>query len=97
MERVFVSHPYADDPEANKIKAEKICKDLLAGGMLPVSPLHLFSFMDDDTPREAIMEVCFDLIDKCDAVYVYGRSDGCRKEAEYAIMTGKPMRYFGGV
>ncbi|MGB9813517.1 MAG: DUF4406 domain-containing protein [Thermovenabulum sp.] len=91
MRKVFISHPYKDDPEGNKKKVDKICRGLT--GVLPISPLHLFSFMDSDNNREEIMEVCYKLIDICDEVWVYGDSEGCRKEAEYAKKTGKTVVY----
>ncbi len=36
--RIFVSHPYADNPEPNRAKAEKICRDLVKEGHLPFEP-----------------------------------------------------------
>lgn len=89
--RVFVSHPYADNPIGNKIKANRICKNLLKQGCLPISPLHLFSYMDDDENREEILQFCYELIDKCDIVHIYGDSDGCRKEHDYAYQMGKEV------
>lgn len=91
MKRVFVSHPFASDPKRNREKADIICRDLVRQGVLPISPLHLFSFMDDDGEREKILQVCFKLIDICDEVWVYGDSEGCRKEREYALSIGKSV------
>jgi hypothetical protein len=90
MKRVFISHPYKDDPERNKKRVDNICRELAEkGDILPISPLHLFSFMEDDDSREEILQVCFRLIDICDEVWVYGDSDGCRKERAYALSQGK--------
>jgi hypothetical protein len=36
-------------------------------------------------------QVCFGLIDICDEVWVYGDSEGCRKERGYAISIGKSV------
>jgi len=92
MKRVFISHPYKDDPERNKKRVDNICRELAEkGDILPISPLHLFSFMEDDDSREEILQVCFRLIDICDEVWVYGDSDGCRKERDYAISRGKKV------
>jgi len=30
--KVFVSHPFAGDPEGNRVKVDKICKQLEADG-----------------------------------------------------------------
>lgn len=96
MKRVFVSHPYKNDPEGNKKRADAICKELAEKkDILPISPLHLFSFMVDDEKREEILQVCFRLIDICDEVWIYGDSEGCRKEAEYARRVGEVVRVYG--
>jgi nucleoside 2-deoxyribosyltransferase len=89
--KVFVSHPFADNPVLNRKKVDKICKDLVKQGFIPISPLHLFSFYEDDSDREEILQFCYKLIDNCDIVHIYGDSEGCRKEHGYAVLTGKPV------
>ncbi len=112
MKRVFISHPYKDDPKGNKKRVDTICRELAERegkrvdticrelaereGIFPISPLHLFSFMEDDLQREEILQVCFRLIDICDEVWVYGDSEGCRKEREYALSRGKKVLKKGG-
>ena len=92
VKRVFISHPFSSDPEGNRVRVDIICHDLAKQGILPISPLHLFSFMEDDLQREEILQVCFRLIDICDEVWVYGDSEGCRREAKYAKSVGKPVK-----
>ena len=92
MKRVFISHPFSSDPEGNRVRVDIICHDLAKQGILPISPLHLFSFMENDDNREEILQVCFRLIDICDEVWIYGDSEGCRSEAKYAKSVGKPVR-----
>ena len=89
--KVFVSHPYADNPIENKKKVDTICRDLLKQGFIPISPLHLFSFYDEDADREEILQICYRLIDISDIVYIYGMSSGCMSEHGYAVLTGKPV------
>ncbi len=89
MKRVFISHPFTSDPEGNRVRVDIICHDLVKQGILPISPLHLFSFMQDDLQREEILQVCFRLIDICDEVWIYGDSEGCRKERGYALSQRK--------
>ena len=90
MKRVFISHPYKDNPTGNKKRVDTICRELAErDDILPISPLHLFSFMEDDLQREEILQVWFGLIDICDEVWVYGDSEGCRKERAYALSQGK--------
>ena len=90
----FISHPYADNPTQNKIKVDKVCKYWAKKGIIPISPLHLFSFYEDDSNRDEIMNVCYKLIDIADVVFVYGDSEGCRLEKAYAEKTGKPVFVF---
>lgn len=83
----FISHPYQDNPEENKKKNEAICKQILNENpdVIPISPLSLFSFINEDTEiRDDIMNVCFKLIDLCDEFWSYGKSEGCDMELAYA-------------
>ena len=91
---VFISHPYSDDPVGNKEKVDKICRYWVKQGVIPISPLHLFSFYDNDTDRNTIMEICYHLIDKCDLVFMYGDSLGCTMEREYAEDNDKKVVIF---
>jgi histidyl-tRNA synthetase len=86
MKKVFISHPFSKNMLINKMNVEKICQEI--NGVIPISPLHLFSFMKDDKLRNEILKVCFQLIDLCDEVWVYGNSEGCNKEVEYANTKG---------
>lgn len=90
----FISHPYSASPEKNKKRVEKACKYWIKKGVVPISPLHLFSFYENDKEREKIMEFCYRLIDNVDVVFVYGDSEGCRLEREYAESIGKPVMMF---
>ena len=92
MKWVFVSHPYKDDPKGNKKRVDAICRELAErDDILPISPLHLFSFLENDDKREEILQVCFRLIDISDEVWIYGNSEGCRKEKMYALLKGKKV------
>ena len=96
VKRVFISHPYKDEPKGNKKRVDTICRELAEkDDIIPISPLHLFSFMENDDKREEILQVCFRLIDICDEVWIYGDSEGCRMELEYARSIGKVVRMYG--
>ena len=87
MNRVFISHPYSDNPELRLKQNDYICRNL-SDEILPISPLHLFAFEYDDSRREEILQVCFDLIDMCDEVWFYnynGLSKGQICELHYAM------------
>ena len=90
MKKVFISHPYANDPEGNKKKVDRICKRIINkdNNIIPISPLHLFSFMEDDSYRKEILDTCYKLIKFCDELWVYGDSDGCNKEVKFAKKNG---------
>ena len=90
----FISHPYSQSPEKNKAKVEKICKYWVRQGVIPISPLHLFAFYENDDEREKIMEFCYRLIDNVDVVLKYGNSEGCLLERRYAESIGVPVLLF---
>ena len=46
---------------------------------------------EDDDNRKKYTEVCFRLIDICDEVWIYGDSEGCKKERKYALSRGKKV------
>lgn len=96
MKKVFISHPFASDPEGNREKEKKICTYLLRKGYLPISPLHLFSYVDKETHeiRGEIMKICFNLIDLADEVFMFGDSEGCKEEELYALSKGKKIVKF---
>lgn len=90
MKKVFISHPYADNPTCNKVKVDRICKEIVKKdtGILPVSPLHLFSFLDNDNNSTDIMDVCKHMICFCDEIWMYGDSKGCIQEYKHAKKLG---------
>jgi hypothetical protein len=92
MKRVYISHPFSGDIEGNRKKVEMICRELnRRGEVLPVSPVHLFSHMDDDSKREEVLAVCLDLVEMVDELWVFGDSAGCREEVEMAERIGLPV------
>ena len=100
MERVFISHPYSDKPRLRLKQVESICRSL-ENDILPISPLHLFSFEDNDKRRKEILQVCFNLIDMCDEVWFYMYGDGCPyqrlsegQQVEFDYVSNK--KFYGG-
>lgn len=93
MKKVFISHPLSDDIEEYRKKVNEICKEIMEEhhNILPISPLHLFSFIEEETDdlREEIMKVCYSLIDDCQEVWIYiydfKKSKGQRKEFVYTL------------
>lgn len=113
VKTIFISHPFSDNPKEYREKVEKICKDIIKNNpskeeatennpvILPISPLHLFSFMEEDGDyREKIMEVCYFLIWFTDEtwIYIYGlnKSTGQVKENNYALEIDKNVVFKRG-
>ena len=108
MKLQFVSHPYSDDPELRKQQVDKICKELLGEGILPISPLHQFSFVDEETPaiRERILSWCkmqmlnvsvYNIHNDIAPVRVYeypkGLSDGQLEEYQFCLEDDIEMEF----
>lgn len=95
MKRIFVSHPLYSEgsiPE-NFMAAEDICLEIIEQGDIPISPLHLFSHVQDETPelRVEILEVCKRMIEMCDEVWSYGNQGGCALEKTWAQQCSIPV------
>lgn len=92
MKKVFISHPFSSDPEVNRERVEKICRQIVSNNdnILPISPLHLFGYLNKEKSyREDIMETCYKLIDISDEVWLYiydmESSKGQHDERIYAL------------
>ena len=100
MIKVFISHPFASNPELYKEKVNKICQSIIYNhdDILPISPLHLWSFMHTDKGyREEILDYCKYMIDGCNEVfmYVYNNriTEGQKIELDYALKKRKNIRF----
>lgn len=97
MKKVFISHPYSGNEEENFKRVDSICKSIERDydDVLPISPLHLWSFMSEDGKyRNDILTFCFRIIDNCDKVlfYKYDKfSEGQQAELRYSREIGKPI------
>lgn len=90
---IFISHKFSDDPDTNRKNVDKICKYWYKKGYIPISPLHLFSYMNYENldDRDLIMKVCYYLILLCPTIAVYHQSEGCRLEEAFAELSGKTI------
>ena len=84
---IYISHPYGGKEE-NKRKIESIVTELSKQYtyITFVSPVHCFGFTYDTLPYERGLDMCLDLLSKCDKMYVYGdwkNSRGCTAEVLY--------------
>lgn len=94
--RVYVCHPFRDDPVRNAERVRDICVELVDEGFLPLAP-HLFlpQILDETIDREVAMRLCLELLDDCDEVRVYGPdiTDGMREEIARAEARGLKVAY----
>ncbi len=96
MKRAFISHPFRDNPVANRRKIADICRKIAETqpDVMPVSPVHAFSYLDDAIHRQLAIGYCLELLELCDEVWMYGdwqKSEGCVKEFVHAWRLNKPI------
>jgi hypothetical protein len=94
--RVYVCHPFHDDPTRNVERVRDICVALLREGVLPVAPqLYLPQFISEETDRDLALRICLELLGDCDEVRVYGRriTDGMRLELDRARALGIALTF----
>ncbi len=97
--RIYVCHPYSDDPEGNVVRVREICRALTDSGYLPIAPhLYLPQFVDEKTERERALSLCLELVVTCDEVRVYGGrvTAGMRREIEHAEARAIQVRFVDG-
>ncbi len=101
MKRIFISHPlYSEgDVAENFCKVHDICREILEAGDLPISPIHLFSFIEEETKEQriSILAYCERLMTTCDEFYSYGNRGGCLVEKMMALERGLKITNKGGM
>jgi len=96
-ELIFLSHPFVDDPVANKKRVDFLAKEIRSNNpnALILSPLHSFSYFDTDDMRDAIMYECYEMIERADTCvfiqYDGFLSSGQSDEILYAEMLDKDI------
>ena len=101
MKWVYIVYPF-QEKEENRKKIDQICRAVARMGYLPVSPVHTFSFLNDDIleERHRALNLRQELIKICDQVWLFGdwrKSEGCRLEVRAAQGAGIPLIDFGVV
>lgn len=85
---IYVSHPYGGKEE-NKQAVEDIIRKLAVDNPQHtyISPIHCFGFMYNDVSYESGLDMCLNLLNKCDKMVVCGdweSSKGCTAEVLFA-------------
>lgn len=86
---IYVSHPYGG-LEENKLRIEEIIRELqrLYPEEIFVSPVHCFGFLYDIVDYECGLNMCLELLCRCDSMLVFGNymtSTGCKAEVKFAV------------
>lgn len=96
-ELIFLSHPFADGPVANKKRVDFLAKEIRSNNpnAIILSPLHSFSYFDTDDMRDAIMHECYMMIERADTCvfiqYDGFLSSGQSDEIKYATELDKDI------
>lgn len=101
MKKVYIAHPLRGaDREKNVEEVTKICKKVveLFPDVLPVSPIHAFSFLDNcgAEGEKKALELCLELLRTCDEAWFFGEwqnSVGCRAEYDAACSRNYIKRF----
>ena len=96
---VYICSPYAGDIENNVSAARDYCRFAVGCGCIPLAAHLLYpQFMNDADPEERKLALFFGkiLMDKCDEVWVFGKtmSPGMKAEHDRAVRRGSRVRYF---
>ena len=94
--RVYVCHPFANDPAGNIERVRTISQFLIDDGALPIAPhLYLPQLVDETTGREQALALCLELLATCDEVRVFGElvTEGMERELREAKRLGIPARF----
>jgi len=94
--KVYVCHPFSNDPAGNAKDIAFICGGIVEKGALPIAPqLYLPAFMDEVTQREQVLAFCLELLADCDLVLAFGTpTAGMQRELDFARSRGIPVRHF---
>jgi len=100
MKKIYVAHPFQGKRE-NMQAITHICQRLVRFGVMPISPVHSFSFLSDKVPedREKALEFCEKLLGSADEIWFFGacvNSEGCKRECKAAIMKSMFIRVVTG-
>ena len=100
MKKVYVAHPFQGKRESMQAITH-ICQRLVKFGIMPISPVHAFSFLNDKVPedREQALRFCEELIDTADEVWFFGdfnKSEGCMREWDAVMQEFRCIRVVTG-
>ena len=95
MKKIYIAHPFQGKKQ-NKEAITHICRALVKMGIMPISPIHAFSFLHDNIKSERLkaLDFCCELVETADELWLFGdweRSDGCLVERNVALLELVPI------
>jgi hypothetical protein len=111
MKKVYIAHPLRGDTDRthpnykivfdNVEAVDRICRTITETypDVLPLSPVHAFSFLKVFSEDDKAIEMCLKLLALADGLWVFGdweNSEGCRIEIQRARELGIPICYGKG-
>ena len=94
---LYIAHPLRGNVKENIEKVTSICKKIaLEDKVIPLSPIHAFSFMPTEGNQIQVMWYCINLLSKANEMWVFGdwmSSEGCRMEVNYARLNNIPIKF----
>jgi hypothetical protein len=101
MKTVYICSPLSAGTPAgvgqNIRRAKQYSRYAMTHGCVPYAPHLIFpQFCSEAEDREAVLEMCCQMVMRCDEVWVFGRetSAGMAREIETAHRFNKPVRRF---
>lgn len=93
---IYISHIF-QNKEENKQKVEVIVRKLAKEypEHTYLSPIHAVGFMYDDFDYDTGLNMCLEVLKRCDMMYVYGdwkNSRGCKAEIKFCEENGIPYK-----
>lgn len=89
---LYLSHPFTTGDMKKNIKHATKCLYELTNrykkDYVIISPIHAYGTLDGQLNYEDGLDLCIDLLSKCDAIVMAGNyftSRGCKEELEYAL------------
>ena len=95
MKRVYIAHPFRDNPTDNLEKVKTYIKLAAEKGYLPLCALPVFGQFYGQVEEGYVMKACFEMIDIADEIWMCGdwlNSQGCAEEYKHAARHGKIIR-----
>ena len=94
---VYICSPYSGDTKTNTARTREYCRFAVDEGHVPVAPHLMFpQFMDEEKERELALQMDLVLLEKCDELWVFGKTmtSGMKAEIAYANNKNMKIRFF---